>query len=140
MKEWFHVFIGKIFLAMFATTASLNVRQWFGNDRKHANYTNGVVFVSLVQTFLCFDIYRLVAIAANIPYYPSKIALVAFYLLLVLLNYWWIVTNGNGKKFISMRKIDTPRQRHIVDISAIAVVILSCTGFFVLARITVAIY
>jgi len=128
------VFLSDVFLTIFAATASLNVRQWFGSDRKHANYTNGTIAVSAVQAFFIFDAFRIITILNDSSYYPTKIFLMCIYAVLVGLNYYYIVIHRKGEEFIRGRSKLSRTRRYVLTSSAIIVTVTALVAFFSLAN------
>lgn len=118
------------FLWIFAIVSSVNVRQWFGSNRKHANYVNGTIAVAITQTLVFYDIILLVSNMMNVRYELSVAQIIFLYILLLIANYWWMVMRGAGPRFIAQFGAESRGRQWSVRVTASAVVCFAVLAFF----------
>jgi hypothetical protein len=127
------VFIKDVFLVIYATVARFNVQPWFATDRKRTNELNGALMVGLLQIFIINDIYILSTHIFDLSYPDNISAPIIVSTIIVLLNIWWIIYLGEGKKFGGRLATMSRQYANYIKICASLLVIVAMIGIFTLS-------
>lgn len=122
----------RIFLCIFMSVSHINVRQWFGSDRKHANYVNGAIAVSIIQVFIAYDIFRAISKISRHDYDPSLEYVISLYVLLLAANYWWLVMKGAGAEFARAFRREPQQLQRELGLAAFGISSVAFVAFFAL--------
>lgn len=119
-------------LIVFRAVSGLNVHGWIGERRDDANITNGVLAVALVQMLFINDLYVLMTWTSYFRYPKSYIIPVVIFLLIVAIDYWWLVIEGRGTDFIKRYSSEAPARKWASATLTCLLVVILLVGFFTL--------
>lgn len=123
--------IMKIFLLVFVWTSRLNSKPILSGDRTTGNHVNGVIAVSMLQLSLLNAFYILYIHIMSLRYDIPPIFGLLLYLIIVVINGWWLIYKRAGIEYISAYKKEAKSARNVLTICTLVTIFIGVSGLFV---------
>lgn len=107
-------------------------RPWFGGSEKLSKYTNGVLLLSFVQILAIDNIFTMISWVSSFQYPENYHIFVLIFVMLTILNTYWIIIRGSGDRFISNFDSFGIAHKRALLISSVLFTLFGLGGFWII--------